>query len=181
LRSSRGLREQTPLRFWFISSIDRQPGSRGVSLARGRRLSARRAVRFRQLESFALTDLHELGLAEPSARAAAKHHDVALRSIAIAFRQRQGFGLLAADKAGRAVSSWADAPGGTWIPIRLPKDVGLLSAMEPLIRRPGNGGLGRMLAWSGRGVCQRQRRCGPTDRADHAVLPVRASSDVDCF
>jgi hypothetical protein len=162
LRSSRGLREQTPSRFWFISSVDRQPGSGGVSLARDRRLSARRAVRFRQVESLALTNLHKFGLAEPSARAVVKPLDVASRPVVIAFRQ--GFGVLAADKAGGGVRSRADVLGGT-----------SLHAMEPLIRSPGNGGSGRTLAWSGRGVCQRQRRRGPT------VLPASASFRADCF
>ena len=47
-----------------------------MSLARDRRLSARRAVRFRHVESFALTSFHEFGLAEPKARAPTKPLDI---------------------------------------------------------------------------------------------------------
>jgi hypothetical protein len=158
-------------------------------------------VRFRQVESFVLTNLHEFGLAERPARAAAKRLNIASKPITVTLCQRQGGSLLAAGKARWAVTSRAATPDrattpttndrgigtraggseGTSIPIRNPEDVGFLWAMGPLSRRPGDNGSGRMLAWSGRGVCQRQRRRGPTDRADHTVFRASASSHVDCF
>jgi len=147
-------------------------------------------VRFRQVESLALSDLHEFGLAEPAARGAAERLGIGL----IAMTQSQGRKLLgrkplAGDRAGvrpdaivphrattltrthRRIGRRAGA--GTGIPI-CPQ--GFLCAAEPLIRRPtGPGG------WLRPGGGRARSGGLPSDRADHTMLPASAPSHVDCF
>ena len=162
MRSSRGPRERSPRRAWFVSSIDRQPGP--LLLARDRRLFSSESCAFSPVESFALTNLRELGLAEPTARAPAKRLGIAPRR---GLRRRR--------------VRWQRA-GGAWV-----ANARGSRATESLIRAPGEDPSSTTLVVSRRGT---RRRWGtaasrvwppPTDRADHTVRPVSVSPPLIVF
>jgi hypothetical protein len=147
-------------------------------------------VRFRQVESFALSNLQEFGLAEPAARGGAKRLDIGWRPTAMA--QGQGRRLLAAHVAGQVVSSDAVDPdrvttprrrclgmqveaGGIWIPRCHPADIGFLCGIEPLLRGPGWGGVSTPAATRDGG--ELSHAIGRIT----SVLLASAPSHVDCF
>jgi hypothetical protein len=130
-------------------------------------------VRFRQVESLALSNLQELALDEPPARGVAKR--LASRSIAMA--RGQGRKALTPDRAGQALSSDAAnrphigkqvSARGMWMPICDPADVGF--------------GAPSSCSFGGQ-AGRRMPGCGTpaSHRADYTVLPASAPSHVDCF
>lgn len=160
MRSSRGPRERSPRRAWFVSSIDRQPGP--LLLARDRRLFSSESCAFSPVESFALTNLREFGLAEPMACA------VALR---IGIAPRRGL---------RGCRVGWERAGGAW-------NARGSRATGSLIRAPGEDSSSTTLVVSRRGTRPRWGTAAsrvwppPTDRADHTVRPVSLSPPVDGF
>jgi len=116
-------------------------------------------VRFRQVESFALTSLHELGIAEPTARAAAKRLDIAWAAIPENLPTARLQRPVAAPPGGpeRSLTAARDSfhvalpavgadranndrmradTGGISIPIHTPEVVGSLRRAESMIVRP---------------------------------------------